>query len=140
MGWFRRLGSVAAILAAAAVAYVAYASGEAGPMAMFGRGDANIAAANAWVQIPAHAAIALGFAAAAPVGLRLMGWVGSYFATVVLSLWATLMLLGGVAYLGDYTDPLDVLVSALLLTLYAAAFALSRRSIASPLRDLGGSP
>ena len=125
MGIVRRVGVVAIILAAGAVAYIAYAAGEAGPMLVFGHGDANRAAADAWLQIPWHSALALGVAVAGLTGIRNLAWRASSFGTVLLAVWAAALVLLGLSSLGDYSDVLDVVVSASLLLLYCAASILS---------------
>lgn len=124
-----RIGSMAAILVAGAVAYVSYAAGEAGPMVTFGRGDANIAAKAAWLQLPLHVAVALGFAVAGPLGVRGIARAVSLIATATLGLWAASLLMLGLGSLGDYADILDVAVSAILLVLYGGALALSSAAV-----------
>lgn len=128
MGPVRRVGSIAVILVAGAVAYFSYAAGEAGPQAAFGRMDANFAAADAWHQLPLHLAVALGFAVAGPIGVRAIAWAASWLATMALGLWAAFLLIVVLRYLGDDTDLLDVVASASLLVLYGAAWTLSRGS------------
>jgi hypothetical protein len=120
-----RVGAIAAILIAGAVAYFAYAAGEAGPMVTFGRGDANIAAEDAWLQLPLHLAVALGFAVAGPIGVRSIAWSASWLATAALGLWAAYLLMLDLGSFGDYADVPDVVVSGILLVLYGAAWALS---------------
>lgn len=132
MGAVRKRGAISMILAAGAVAYFAYAAGEAGPMVTFGRGDANHAAADAWLQIPWHSALALGVAVAGPAGIRNIAWCTSFLGTALLGLWAATLVLLGLSSLGDYADVLDVLVSATLLLLYGAASILSRWSVSTP--------
>jgi hypothetical protein len=115
---------VAIILAAGAVAYIAYAAGEAGPMLVFGHGDSNRAAADAWLQIPSHSVLALGVAVAGPTGIRNLAWRASFFGTALLAVWAAALMLLGLSSLGDHSDVLDVLISASLLLLYASASIL----------------
>ena len=124
----RNVGSVAAILVAGAIAYFSYAAGEAGPMVTFGRGDANIAAEDAWLQLPLHLAVALGFAVAGPIGVRTIPWAVSRIATATLGWWAAVLLLLGLGSFGDYADLLDLVVSAILLVLYGGVLTLSRGS------------
>lgn len=120
------IASMSLILVAGALAYTSYGAGEAGPMVMFGHGDANIAAAEAWHQLPLHAAVGLGFAVAGPLGIRRIPWTASVLATATMGLWALYLTIGALAALGgDGTDILDVAVSATLLGLYATAVIAS---------------
>lgn len=93
-------------------------------MVTFGRGDANFAARDAWLQVPLHLALALGVAAAGPVGPANVAWKASLLATLALALWAAMLLSSDLSSLGDYADLLDVFVAAALLALYAAASTL----------------
>jgi hypothetical protein len=120
----RRIGATAAILAAGGIAYFASAAGEAGPFVVFGRGDANRAAPDAWLQIPVHVALAAGVAVAGPAGATSVAWLASVIGGLFLGLWAAALVILGLTSLADYADLLDVIVSAALLALYFGALLL----------------
>jgi hypothetical protein len=120
------------VLVAGAIAYFSYAAGDAGPTVTFGHGDASRAAADAWLQIPLHAAAAAGFAAAGPTGARWIAWAASFVGTAAIGLWSLVLLMSGLSSLGDYADELDLVVSATLAVLYGATLILSRRLDSPP--------
>ena len=113
------------ILVAGAIAFLSNSAGEAGPLVVFGRGDANRAAADAWQQIPLHVAVALGFAVAGPTGQRRIARAASIAATGFMGLIAVGLALVLPSALRDRADILDLIVSAVLALLYAAALMLS---------------
>jgi len=123
----RRFGPAAVILVAGAAACLSHMAGEAGPLVVFARGDANSAAADAWQQIPLHLAVALGFAIDGPTGVRRIARTVSIVATGFLGLMALGIVLVLPSALGDRADVLDLIASAVLALLYAAALTLSVR-------------
>jgi len=127
MGRTRRVGPAALIVVAGAIAYFSSAAGEAGPMVVFGRGDANRAAADAWQLIPLHAGIALGFTLACPIGLRRIARAASIVGTVSMALVAASLLIILPSALGDRADVLDMMVTAALVVLYGAALVVLGR-------------
>jgi hypothetical protein len=111
------------VLFAGLIAYLEYVNGARGPMVMFGVDDANYAAADAWLQVPAHMALAavlaiprtrFGAAITAPAAAVL----------VVLALWASLMVVGVLGSLGKHTDLADLAACIALFAAYGSALYL----------------
>jgi hypothetical protein len=124
------------ILCAGSLAFVAYASGEFGPMVAFGRRDANDAIPDAWIQLPLHAGLAVLLLIGRPRGLRWLAWAPAVVGLVLLVAWAALLtlVLVGRGITVDY--PLDYGRAVLLLLLYGAAMHLTFEKGAGHARAL----
>ena len=122
------------VLLAGLLAYLAYATGGNGPMAVVGFDDANRIAGKAWFQIPAHLVVAGVLATRWPV-FRLIG--GILLAT--LTLWMALLTFGVIVAMGHATDLVDLAIVLVLLACYGAATYLTFRSVlqAEPSAEAG---
>jgi hypothetical protein len=126
------------VLLAGLLAYLAYAAGDAGPMVVFGHGDANRAAAQAWQQIPIHGVLAIALAVGGPTGLRRLATAAGIAGLLLLSIWTTLLSLLGITSFGDYSDLADVVVSASLFLTYGGVLSLTLRNhIVPPSERVG---
>jgi hypothetical protein len=124
--WDRVVPSVLVLLAGL-VAYLAYAAGDAGPMVVFGHGDADSHATEAWLQIPIHGVLALALVIGGPTGLRALGRAMGVAGLLLLFIWTTFLSLLGITSFGDYSDLADVLVSTSLFLTYGGALHLTLR-------------
>jgi hypothetical protein len=125
------------VLLAGLLAYLAYATGGNGPIAVTGFDDANRIAGKAWFQIPAHLVVAGLLATRWPV-IRLIGGI----LLVTLTLWMAVLTLGVIMAMGPVhgTDLVDLAIVLLLLVCYGAATYLTFRSVLQPERLTDADP
>jgi hypothetical protein len=133
---WRSLIPAALILGAGLIAYVIQAAGEFGPNFVYGRGDANRAIPNAWIQLPLHAGLAFLLVIGRPRGLLWLAWAlgraGLLLLVVGAAFWTLLIGPGAVVYVGL----LGLTVLLVPLLLYGVALYLTLEDGAGHARAL----
>jgi hypothetical protein len=115
------------VLLAGLLAYLAFAIGAQGPMAITGDDDANRAAVDAWFQIPLHVGVAALLVAGAPTGRPYLRQLGGVCIGLLL-LWMAVLTVGVLSQVGSYTDLGDVGILAAILACYGIAAYFTYRS------------
>ena len=114
----RRAVIVGLTLLSGLYAFWIYSLGEIGPLQVWGRGDANLMAADAWLQVPLHLVAAAFVVAGGRSGWHRYAWHAYVPTFVILALLALDLTVSAVAGFRDGVGTAGVIEAATLATLY----------------------